>query len=202
MPRTKKEKASTRIPRKNQIETIATNMFKERGFAATSMRDLASAVGIEAASIYSHVQSKEEILHTICFKMAHEFFEAIEISENKTATYPERLQELILAHITIILRNVAAAVVFQNEWRHLSEPYLSHFLELREQYETRFRALIQKGTQAGEFVPTDAQFVTRTLLLSLNGIPQWYAPNAELTPENIAEKTAALFLNGLRKADK
>jgi len=202
MVRAKKEKASTRIPRKDQIEIIATDLFKERGFAATSMRDLASAVGIEAASLYSHVQSKEEILHTICFKMAHEFFEAIEKSENKTATYPNKLQVLILTHVTIVLRNVAAAVVFQNEWRHLSEPYLSHFLELREQYETRLRKLIQEGTEAGEFMPTDAKFISRTLLSSLNGIPQWYLPDGELTPENIAEKIAALFLNGLRTTNK
>ena len=197
MLKTKKEKTATRISRKDQIETIATGLFKERGFAATSMRDLAGAVGIEAASLYSHVRSKEEILHTICFKMAHEFFEALEKSETQSQSYSEKLHLLIQAHVIIITRNVAASVVFQNEWRHLSEPYLTHFLELREQYETRLRTIIQDGIQAGEFIKTDAKFVTRTLLSSLNGIPQWYKPQGELTPEEIAANMATLFLRGL-----
>lgn len=186
-----------KISRKDQIENIATALFKERGFAATSMRDLASEVGIEAASIYSHVKSKEELLQSICFKMAHEFFEELQRIESQEISFSQKLRQFITIHVHIITRNVAASVVFQNEWRHLSEPYLTHFLELREQYEDRIRHIITEGTVIGEFTSTDAKFITRTLLSSLNWIPQWYKLDGELTPANIAENIADLFLYGL-----
>jgi TetR/AcrR family transcriptional regulator, cholesterol catabolism regulator len=188
---------SSKISRKDQIETVATALFKERGFAATSMRDLANEVGIEAASIYSHVRSKEELLQSICFKMAQDFFEILENQQSRELSFAQRLREIISAHVAITTRNVAASVVFQQEWRHLSEPYLSHFLELREQYEQRIREIIQHGTEIGEFVHTDAKFVTRTLLSSLNWIPQWYQLDGELSPADIAQNIADLFLKGL-----
>lgn len=188
---------AAKISRKDQIETVATALFKERGFAATSMRDLANEVGIEAASIYSHVRSKEELLQSICFKMAQEFFEILENPQTRQLPFAQQLREIIAAHVAIITRNVAASVVFQQEWRHLSEPYLSHFLELREQYEQRIRDIVRHGADLGEFVATDAKFVTRTLLSSLNWIPQWYRLDGELTPADIAKNIADLFLNGL-----
>ncbi|KAA5542434.1 TetR/AcrR family transcriptional regulator [Adhaeribacter rhizoryzae] len=186
-----------KLTRKEQIESIATALFKQRGFAATSMRDLASAVGIEAASIYAHVRSKEEILQSICFKMANEFFAELAEIESQSITYTQKLRQVITAHIKIITHNIAASTVFQQEWRHLSEPFLTDFLSLREKYEHRIRELIQQGIETGEFISSDTRFVTRTLLSSLNGITQWYKLDGELSPEAIAGNLADLFLNGL-----
>ena len=137
-------------------------------------------------------------------KWRNEFFAALSEIENQELLFSEKLRLVIKAHVAIITRQVAASAVFQNEWRHLSQPYLSQFLEFRTQYESRIQQLIREGIDIGEFCTADARFITRTLLSSLNWIAQWYKPEGELTPAAIADNIANLFLHGLttQKADR
>ena len=62
------------LSRKTQIDRTATTLFRARGYAATSMRELATALGLEAGSLYSHIKSKQELLHSICFSLADTLF--------------------------------------------------------------------------------------------------------------------------------
>lgn len=185
--------------RKAQIEEKATRLFRERGYAATSMRDLAQVLGIEAASLYSHIKSKEEILQKICFRMADEFFEAWKDVETASENYADQMEKAAIAHVKVITNNTDASAVFFNEWRHLSEPYLSNFLKMREDYEGRFINIIEKGMTAGEFQTVDSKFMMLAILSSLNWTHNWYKPNGGLSPKEVAKKLSNLILNGLKK---
>ncbi|WP_092099480.1 TetR/AcrR family transcriptional regulator [Pontibacter chinhatensis] len=186
------------LTRKEQIEKTATALFKSKGYAATSMRDLANALGIEAASIYSHIRSKEEILQRVCFKMADEFFDALDAAESMESTATVRLQRAIAAHVQVLTQNTEASAVFLHEWRHLSEPLHSNFLALRDKYEARFREIIHEGIQRGEFTVPDEKFAVLTILSALNWIHTWYKPEGKMTPTEIAENLSEMLLNGLR----
>ncbi len=185
--------------RKEQIEQTATHLFETRGYAATSMRNLAQLLGMEAASIYAHIQSKEEILQKICFRLADEFYNGFRSAVAGTGIIPEQLRAAIRAHVQVITDHLAAAAVFQTEWRHLSEPYLSDIIRRQEEYENNFRQLLQTGQTNGELRVTNVALTARTLLASLNGLPSWYKPEGQLSPEQIADNIADLFLVGLRK---
>ncbi len=185
------------LTRKEQIEQTATDLFKTRGFAATSMRELAQLLGLEAASLYAHIRSKEELLQKVCFRLADAFFSNFRRALNPADKATEQLRAAIRAHVQVITGNLAAAVVFQTEWRHLSEPYLSDIIHRQETYEAGFRQLLQTGQAHGELRPVDVHLATRTLLASLNGLPGWYKPEGKLSPEQIAETIADLFLLGL-----
>lgn len=190
---------SPRPNRKSQLIEMATSLFQEKGYTASSMRDLAQKMGIEAASLYSHIKSKQEILNEICFSMANLFFEALDNIDRKP--YPDaaiKLEKYILAHVAIITKHRDAAQVFFNEWKHLTEPDISDFIKKRDAYEFRFRQVIQDGIEQGQFAHTDAKIAVLTLLSSLNWIPNGYDPKGKLKPENIGKMISELLINGLK----
>lgn len=185
--------------RKQQIEEKATKLFRQKGYAATSMRDLAQVLGIEAASLYSHIKSKEEILQKICFRMADEFFEGWKEVEQERGSQAARMEKAAIAYIKVITKDTDASAVFFNEWRHLSEPHLSKFLSMKDDYEGRFIKILKEGMDNGEFHKADEKFMMLTILSSLNWTHNWYKPTGNLSPEEIGKKLANLILNGLKK---
>lgn len=190
-----------RSKKKEQLESTATSLFQERGYAATSMRDMAQALGMEAASLYSHIKSKEEILQNICFRMADRFFATMEseLLEAELLSASEKLERAIVAHIKVITEDCPASAVFFTEWRHLSEPFLSDFLQMRNRYEGIFHQILKEGIASGEFVELDEKFAVLTILSALNWTHQWFKPSGPQTAEEIGHRLARTMLNGLRK---
>lgn len=190
---------SLTLTRKEQIRQIAQNMFRERGYAATSMRDLATAVGIEAASLYNHIRSKEDILQQICFGMAEEFFTVLNEVKDLDINADEKLTRAIKGHILVITNNLDAAGVFLTEWRFLSEPHLKTFKDMRNRYEREFQRIVLEGIRQDIFKLTDIKLYCLSLFSAMNWIYQWYQPNGELSPEELGEKFSLMLLDGLRK---
>lgn len=183
--------------RKDQIQEIAETLFKERGYAATSMRTLASELGIEPASIYSHIKNKEEILAATCFRMAEEFFQAIDSTKHKAISNGEKLRLYIVAHINVLLNNINASTVFFHDWKFMTEPNLSRFKELRRDYENEFRAVLQAGIKNQEFRIDDINFTSQTLFSAMNMTHEWYRKEGKLQGDQIGNKLADLLLNGI-----
>lgn len=187
-----------KLNRKQQLEIKATELFKEKGYSASSMRDLATRVGIEAPSLYSHINSKEEILQTICFRIADEFFEAIDqVDRQGLPSLAAKLDAYIVAHTKVIIKNTSASLVFFNEWKHLSEPFLNNFKKRRHEYENRFHTILKKGIEKKEFILMDEKFVVLTILSALNWIPHWYDPHGKWTPTEIGHHLSKMLLNGI-----
>jgi AcrR family transcriptional regulator len=187
------------IQRRNQITSIATNKFREKGYRAVSMRELADHVGIEAASFYNHFDSKESILKEICFRMAFEFFKGIEWATKETSSPDEMLARAIRSHIKVITDNTDASAVFFHDWRYLSEPYLSEFREMRLKYEEIFRNILREGMVRKMFGKQDETFIVLTIFSTLNWVYEWYNPGGKFTPEEIADNLSSVILNGIRK---
>lgn len=183
--------------RKLEIIEVATNLFKEKGYTGTSVRDISAIIGIEAASLYSHVSGKEEILQGICFDMAHKFLNAQEKVINSGVQDPQKLlHQVISQHVHLITENLSAVAVFWNEWRYMSEPFFSDFVTMQRTYEQHFKDIIITGIAQKAFRPVNATFSTMAILSSLNGIQKWH--NYTLSPEEMANAFADLFIQGLK----
>jgi TetR/AcrR family transcriptional regulator, cholesterol catabolism regulator len=188
------------LSRKEQVIRSAAELFKEKGYAASSMRDLAQKLGIEAASLYSHIKSKEEILQTLCFDMAAEFRESLDKVEKQNVSASEKLSMGIIGHVNVMARDLTASAVFMNEHRHLSNPHLRDFLLLRINYINRFKAIIEQGVATGEFKKNiDTKLAVMTLFSSLNWMPMWYSPEGSIEPKELGQQLANMLVNGLKQ---
>lgn len=188
------------LTRKEQIFRKAAELFREKGYAASSMRDLAQKLGIEAASLYSHIKSKEEILQNLCFDMATEFRKSLDEVEKQKGPASDKLRRGITAHVAVMAKDLTAAAVFMNEHRHLSQPHLREFLLLRINYINRFKKIIEEGIATGEFKENiDKKLAVMTLFSSLNWMPQWYDPESNIVPESLGQQLSDMLVNGLKR---
>lgn len=192
--------ATDNLSRKEQVIRSAAELFREKGYAAASMRDLAQKLGIEAASLYSHIKSKEEILQNLCFDMATEFRKSLDEVEKQKASASEKLKNGIIGHIQVMAKDLTASAVFMNEHRHLSQPYLREFLLLRINYINRFKDIIEEGVAKGEFKSNiDRKLAVMTLFSSLNWMPLWYDPHSNIDSLSLGQQLADMLVNGLKK---
>ena len=183
--------------RKNQIIETATQLFKSKGYSGTSMRDLATEVGLVVGGLYSHVNSKDEILQNICFDMANKFLHHINnVLSIENISNEEKLDQAIQGHVRIISTDINATSVFWNEWKYLHDPWLSDFSKMQIEYESKFRSILENGVTAGEFSIDDSSFTTMAILSSLNGLQKWRTYSQ--SPEELASSFAQLFITGIK----
>jgi AcrR family transcriptional regulator len=190
------------ISRRQAIEDVASDLFRERGYAATSIRDIARALSVQGASLYAHVTSKEDVLWGIVDRAATRFEAAAERAEREAeARRPgdpvEAVAALVRAHVEVLTGDVDEAGVFVHEWRALGPERRAAILARRDAYEARFRRRIDHGVAVGAFAMTDSGVAASTLLSALNGVATWYQPDGRLPAGRIADHLVDLSMRML-----
>jgi AcrR family transcriptional regulator len=185
--------------RKKEILAQSQSVLKEKGYAATSVRDIAKALDMEPASLYSHFKNKEDILKITCFEMADKFELAVKEVNDIYFNAEEKLRMAIKLHVEILTQNLDSALIFIRDWRNLTGTSLTQFTAKRNVYEEGFREIVQTGIDEGIFNETDKKFAALTILSSVNWIVEWYKPDGNLNAEQIAHKLSNFILSGLKK---
>ena len=176
------------LSKKDIIVKKAAGLFHKKGYSATTMRELAQVVGIEASSLYSHISSKEELLIHLCFTNAKKFSDGMTEAENLNGSICEKIEFLLNQQIRIALEEGTSVTVFDDEWKHLSEPHLGSFLQIRKDYQRRFMELIKLGIESAELKNMDPSIMMNTLISSIRWV--------HLKPELIQQKGIRdLYLN-------
>lgn len=183
--------------RRQQIEDAASTLFRERGYAATSVRDIAQALNLQGGSLYAHVASKEDVLWSIVGRAADRFHFEVGPIASQSSPAPDRLRRMIRAHVGVVTSAQRDAAVFLHEWRFLSADRRAQVAARRDAYEALFRRALADGMATGDFAPTDVRLTAMAILSSLNGIASWYRLDGALSPAQIADQHADLFLRAL-----
>lgn len=183
--------------RKEQIVATASELFRQRGYHATTVRDIARELDLQGGSLYAHIDSKDAVLREIVARAAEAFFAAVEQLAGEPWPAATRLRAMIHAHIGVVTSRLNDATVFLQDWRYLEEPGRAEILRLRDAYEALFRQVLAEGIAAGEFTVRDPRLASIMLLSGLNALPGWFRPDGALSADHIAAEYAEMLLHGL-----
>lgn len=195
MPRNAQKKST----KKEIILEKAAVMFREKGFSATSMRDLAENVGIEAASLYNHIQSKSQILQEIVFRAADDCNQHLEILTNENTTCSFKIESIIRFHVQMMMNRFEDYHVMTHEWIHLSEPHLSSFINQRRTYVQKLESIVEECIQKKEFKPIIPYVAVLTILSAVRGLEFWHRSQKKITPAELEENMVTHLISGLKK---
>jgi AcrR family transcriptional regulator len=179
-----------------RLMTTAADLFRRKGYAQATTRELADALGIRKASLYYHISNKEDLLYEISM---HSLGRISEIVGTVMTAAPEgeRLRALIKAHVVTSLSERDMHTVMLTELRALSPEHLEEVIAQRDGYEELLRGVIAEDQAAGRLRgDIDAKLLTLSLLNVLNWTIFWFDPKADLTPERLGEVLADVFLEG------
>jgi AcrR family transcriptional regulator len=185
------------MDRKTEIINCAAKLFKEKGYSAVTMRDIAQALDIKAASLYNHIKSKQEILVLIVLEIAEEFTNRINDIAFSDLKIIQKIEKVIELHIDITIRNPDALACLNNDWMHLTDEELTYFIKMREDYEETFRHLINTGIQSNEIKDLNPEVIIFSILSTLRTLYIWYGKKNRLTESSLKTDMAAVLLTGI-----
>lgn len=177
----------------------AAAMFREKGFPATSMRDLAEVVGIEAASLYNHIRSKSEILQEIVFRVANVSNAHMDNLEKSNLNSLKKIESLIRFHVQLIVNQFDDYYVMINEWIHLTEPFLTNFTIQRRTYVQKIEGIIAEGIRNKEMKPVMPYVAMLSILSSVRGLEFWHRSDKKISPSDLEDNMVNFLINGLKK---
>src|ERR1700712_790290 len=195
-PRRSTQKAQAR---EDDIYRAAARIFHRKGYAATSLQDIADEVGLLKGSLYYYIDSKEDLLFGIT-KTIHALASAnAAATRDRGGTASEQLRDLIESHVASFGENLQLIRVFYTDYNALSAERRELVMGERRAYEQYSRDLIQEGQHTGEFCPDlDARVMNNAILTMINTVYMWYVEGQEITGPQTAEEYARLVLTGLR----
>lgn len=180
------------------IDAAAVELFAKRGYHATTMREIAAAVDIQAAAIYHWYANKEAIL----VHLQDEFMERLTAAVVAAADRHERpalqLAAMVREHVVFHGLHARAAFVTDSEIRALTDEPRKKLIAQRDVYQARFAETIRDGIRDGSLRSSNARVATYAILLQCTGVALWFDPEGSLGLEEVAELHVELVLGSLQ----
>jgi AcrR family transcriptional regulator len=182
---------------KQEILNAAARIFGQKGYHATSMQDIAEAVNLKKASLYHHINGKQDILQEVLEQALDLVISRVNAAVDQDIPSPEKLRLAIRNYMQTLSDHQELAAVLLLEYRSLL-PELNHnHIPHRDHFEGLWRDLIQAVADTGGISYIDPAMAARALLGMMNWSITWYRSDGPSSPEEIADQFADLMLNGL-----
>ncbi|WP_399128023.1 TetR family transcriptional regulator [Actinacidiphila sp. ITFR-21] len=184
-----------------RLVIAAVEAFAERGYHATTTRDIAGRAGMSPAALYIHYKTKEELLYQIS-KVGHRRSLAL-LGEARDAAGPaaERLAAAVRVFVRWHAEHHTTGRVVQYELGALGPEHYTEIVALRRRSEEAIRSIVKDGVTAGEFDVPDVSGTTLAVLSLCIDVARWFNPAGRRTPDEVGALYADLVLRMVRRAD-
>jgi AcrR family transcriptional regulator len=185
--------------RRAELLALAANMFAERGFVSTTVRDIADAAGILSGSLYHHFDSKESMVDEILRGFLDDLFGRYQEIAAAQVSPAQTLREMVVASFESIDRHHAEVAIFQNESKYLTQfDRFGYLADRNVQFRKLWVGLLEEGVRAGEFRSgLDVEVVYRFIRDTVWVAVRWYRPGGTLSPREVADQYLAILLDGI-----
>jgi AcrR family transcriptional regulator len=182
-----------------QIFAEAVRIFREKGYHATSVQDIADAVGLQKGSLYYYISSKEELLFKIFERSTGALSKELEAIIASHDSPKNKLHRAIEAHLTALCEHLDIYTVYLSERRALSGRTHSRVRAEGERHARLIEQIIKEGIAKKDFRPADSKMTAYAILGMCNWLYQWYSPAGRLSPHEIAVIFSDLVVDGIAR---
>jgi TetR/AcrR family transcriptional regulator, cholesterol catabolism regulator len=182
---------------RTDIIQSAAQIFRQKGYHAASMQDIADAVGLQKPSLYHHVSGKQEILAAILDAALDRLIGELQAVVDSELPPQTKLRAAMEAYIGRLTADADLAAVLLLEHRSLEPPLRDAHIERRDRFDRLWRKIVHQGIEAGVFRPVDETIIAFALLGVQNWLITWYRTNGRFPAGRLAEQFADVFLQGL-----
>lgn len=185
--------------RDHEVMGAAIDLFWEKGYSATSVQDVADALGMMKGSLYYYIDGKEDLLKRI-FQDSHaEVVALVEAVRSMEVKAIERLNRFLEGYALWYLTNMKRASLYAREWRVTAPALRSILIEQRQYYDRVLSEMITGAQADGDLDPeVDSRLSTFYIMSAISSLPDWYQPGGAKKAESIAMAYAELSLRLLR----
>jgi AcrR family transcriptional regulator len=182
--------------RRDELLKIAAQVFYEKGFAQTTLQDIADRMNFTKPAIYYYANSKEALFVEIYEGIVVGAIERARVEAQTAGSGRERFERLIAAHMRIFIENVQANSILEVARGVLSAETQSRMKFLEREYSSILRAVHSEGVADGTLADVDSGLVVNTVLGACNTLHRWYDPSGAASPDKFVESILQLLGSG------
>lgn len=184
--------------RRSEVLEAATRVFHAKGYAASSIQDVADELGILKGSLYYYIDSKEDLLFAIIDEVHRVTMERLEQWLEIEGDTLVKLRAFLRWQVLSYCRDVRKVGVFLHDFRSLSEEHQEQILASRDRYDRTLRELLARGQQEGVVAAdVDPKLASMAIFGMMNWISTWWREDGPNTPEELADEFTDLALAGV-----
>jgi AcrR family transcriptional regulator len=172
--------------RARELQLAAAELFFTKGFEATTVREIARALGIKSASIYYHWENKEEILFDLIYSAMEQLVAGVRTVLDQEESPDRQLAGCVVHHVVIHALRPRETTLGETELRSLTGERRRDVLQLRDHYESLVLGVLEEGVRAGLFNALDPKLSTYAIISQCTNVGIWYRDAGRLGLDEIA----------------